>query len=212
MSMANFKIKLLGLLLFCSNILFGDTLTEQLLRKQLNSLNKKQLEVLVKSYIVGDEKKIGLQLAVIAWKESFFGMYPMNIDDGMYGSYGVFHILLEYSMQRNNVVTSFYKSRLAERLVNDFYFSATEARDILLQFYDHTAGKDGRWARTFASYNGGYRGYNITASRRYGDDAMLRMNVLNRWMIDNKIREKVIQPVKKYMESRNIEISTPLVR
>lgn len=210
--MANFIIKLLSMLLLCYNILLGESLTEQLLKKQLNGLNKKQLEVLVKAFIVGEEKKIGLQLAVIAWKESFFGMYPINVDDGMYGSYGPFHILLEYSMQRNNVTTSFYKSRLAERLVNDFYFSATEARDILLKFYDSTSGKDSRWVRAFASYNGGYRGYNIAASRRYGDDAMLRMNVLNRWMIENKIREKVIQPVRKYMETRNLEISTPLIR
>ena len=38
--MANFIIKLLSMLLLCYNILLGESLTEQLLKKQLNGLNK----------------------------------------------------------------------------------------------------------------------------------------------------------------------------
>ena len=99
--------------------------------KELEKLTTEQKEVLYLAYSAGAEKGYGLTLAAIAWKESQFGKFMLNITDGKYGSYGPYHVLLDHVLIRHKVTSNWGKSRLAEKLLYDMEFSSSEALDVL---------------------------------------------------------------------------------
>lgn len=186
--------------LICSS--YSNT-KKDLLKRQLINLDKQQLEILVKSFVYGEKENFAYELTVIAWKESFFGRYPINLEDGKYGSFGPYHVLLEHSMRRNKTRGTWEKSRLAERLILDVAFSASDALIILKDFYIRTVKLDNRIYKTLAMYNAGVKGYKSNAGIRYAEDGILRIKVLKEWMAENDIENKLIVPARRIMNSDN---------
>lgn len=171
------------------------------LRRQLDSLDKQQLEILIKSYIYGEEEGFGHELVVIAWKESNFGKYPMNLEDGRYGSFGPYHVLLEHSMKRHKMHGTWNKSRLAERHLSDVEFSAKDALTVWKAFYIRNKNTSNQSYRTFAMYNAGVAGIKNAAGKKYADDANQRLLVLKDWIIKNDIINRVIEPARRVIAS-----------
>ena len=106
-------------------------------------------------------KQFGLQytLTAIAWQESQFGKYRINLKDGKYGSFGIFHNLLESVCDRHNCDTYWSKSRLAERLILDYDFSFSEALAEFKYWFNYWKSKGFSdtvaWKRAVCSYNAG---------------------------------------------------------
>ena len=157
--------------------------------KQLKRLTPEQTKIMLYSYEVGSKYDLGYSLAAIAWKESKFGKYLMNVTDGKLGSYGVYHILLEYAIVRAKIKSDWEISRYAERLTSDIELSAEEALSELLFWKSYFKGKP--FKAMFAGYNAGTAGLKSTAGSIYADDAILRIRAMERFFKENKILEKL---------------------
>lgn len=159
--------------------------------KELEKLTTEQKEVLYLAYSAGAEKGYGLTLAAIAWKESQFGKYMLNITDGKYGSYGPYHVLLEYTLIRHKVTTNWGKSRLAEKLVYDMEFSSSEALDVLTYYHGRFKKKDKPWKWAVAAYNNGNKALTTSKGKKYAEDIALRVVTLMKYFTKHKILLKV---------------------
>lgn len=158
--------------------------------KQLENLTKDQKRIMLYSYKVGEPEDLGYSLAAIAWKESMFGKYMMNLADGKMGSYGVYHILLEYSIARARIKDEWGISRHAEKLMYNLEFSANEALSELLFWRKHFAKYKSQWKSMFAAYNAGTAALKSKKGRQYAEDAILRVKALERYFEKH-------QPLKK---------------
>lgn len=171
---------LLALLLAFS---FTIASTEERLTKELNSLSVQQYKVLVKTYVKGYPFDYGYTLTAIAWKESCFGKYPINLGDP---SFGVFHSLLSTVVSRNNVSETYWNtSRIAERLLLDFDFSFSQAL-AELKFWENywtSKGVSRVWSHTVQSYNAGF---NRNVEAPYRDDILLRIQILKKFFKGHK--------------------------
>lgn len=177
--------KLLVVLVLLTSYLVASTEIEYY--TELTQLSKKQKMVMYESYLYGLDHDLGYTLAAIAWKESKFGLWPINVSDGKHGSFGPFHVLLESSSVRNGAVTDWDKSRLAEKLVLDFQFAANEAISELLYWQRRWENKDMNWSRTVASYNAGKASINSDRGLAYSKDILLRIKILKKYFKKNDI-------------------------
>lgn len=160
--------------------------------KELDQLDDNQRDVMIKAYLAGEPDNLGYSMVVIAWKESRFGKYMMNLSDGKHGSFGVYHILLDYSLIRNNVTTAWGRSRLAERLINDFEFASTEALYVLKYYLARHKNKDvNKYYFMFTSYNGGTNALNNKQAQAYGQDSLLRLAAVQRYFNKHNILAKI---------------------
>lgn len=170
-------MKLIYLLLCFICIAYGSTKDKYL--KELNRLTDEQKEVLHKVYEYGQQHNLGLELATIAWKESNFGLWLINLSDGKYGSFGIFHIRLDYALDRKKLKGDWNASRYAEELLTDFEVSINEAIAIFNMFKNYRKKSSNRLRDTFASYNGGYK---LTKQAiAYGDDSLVRKAALEQY-------------------------------
>jgi hypothetical protein len=160
--------------------------------KELEKLTTEQKEVLYLAYSAGAEKGYGLTLAAIAWKESQFGKFMLNITDGRHGSYGPFHVLLDYAIIRHNVTSSWGKSRLAEKLVYDMEFSSKEALDVLTYYHDRFKKKDNPWKWAVAAYNNGNKALTTEKGMKYVLDIALRVLTLKDYFTNHRLLIKVV--------------------
>ena len=95
-------------------------------------------------------------MTAIVWQESQFGKYQLNLDDP---SCGVFHIMPKYLIKRTSLKdTSWNRSRLCERLINDYDFSFAAALLELKYWQNYWRSKHVKmvWSHMVGSYNGGY--------------------------------------------------------
>lgn len=159
--------------------------------KQLERLDTKQLKIMIFSYQMGKEHDLGYSLAAIAWKESNFGKFLINLQDGEMGSYGVYHILLQYAVARNKIKSDWDISRYAEQLVFDNELCANEAISELLFWLKYHKRHNNKWRRMFASYNAGTYGIDTAKGKLYADDAVHRVRALEKFFKDKKILERL---------------------
>ena len=175
-------MRLLVILVICITVLNGGTLEKYM--KQLETLDYTQQDVLINAYKAGEPYGYGLILAVIAWKESYFGKWPINLSDGKYGSYGVYHIRLDYAMARKKITSAWDRSRYAEELLYDFDSSSLEAIALISHWMNYYKKDKDRVKKVFASYNGGYK---LSAQAlSYADDCLLRMEAIRQYDIHKK--------------------------
>lgn len=156
-------------------------------QKDFDKLSNEQLSVLEYSYTYVTTKyqdsELGSILVSIAWKESNLGKWPINFSDGKYGSYGLYHILLEYQLVRAKVIdTKWNRSRIAEKLILDNDYSTETAIKIFLKYYNYYKNlpKEKRLLYTIASYNGGYKPNN--RSFNYARDILERKKHIDNYV------------------------------
>jgi len=131
-----------------------------LLSIDLFALSPKQMSIL--NWVYNKAKPYNLQntMSAIAYVESHLGRYKVNLQDGKYGSFGIFHNMLESVCSRHNCSTYWNKSRLAERLIVDKDFSFSEAMAEFQYWYNYWLSKGYSntiaWKRAICSYNAGY--------------------------------------------------------
>lgn len=185
-------VRLVLVMLMCCGIAYAEDQDEiNKYFRQLHHLSDSQLKIMVFSYKMGVEFDLGYSLAAIAWKESNFGLYLMNLADGKLGSFGVYHILLEYAIARNKIKSNWDISRYAERLVFDNELCANEAISELLFWKKYHKKHANVWRRMFASYNAGTFGIDTEKGRIYAEDAVNRVRALERFFKKKKILDKL---------------------
>lgn len=147
------KKLIVGIILLLSLAAAQDTLASSLEEKQFQRFNEKQLQVMKKAYELGEPFNMGYTLAAIAWQESSAGLYLINLSDP---SAGVFHNNINSVMARHPDIANnaFQRNVMAQKLVQDMEFSASEALSEL-EFWKSEYG-EGNWFLIWQSYNGGY--------------------------------------------------------
>lgn len=181
-------MKLIIALLLFTTLLFSST--DKQLMHELKSLSTSQYIVLLKTFKKGDVFNYGYSLTAIAWNESNFGKYKINLDDP---SFGCFNSLLTTVLVRANVKnTSWNRSRLAERLIADFDFSFSQALAELKYWENYwtSKGVPRVWSHTIRSYN---RGFNHMRGEQYRKDIVQRIRVLRKFF---KARPRLLESLK----------------
>ena len=165
---------LLLVLLITSSYGVNNTVTKYV--KQLESMGADKQELIRSIYKSAEPYDLGYSLVAIAWKESNLGEWMINITDGKHGSFGLYHIRLDYALVRNKITSSWDKSRYAEKLLYDFNVSTAEAISLLIYWYNYHKSSPDRWKRTYGSYNGGFKV--SKQSKAYADDIGYRIQAL----------------------------------
>lgn len=155
--------------------------------KELEEMTPQQYEMLLSILHYGEQYELGITLAAISWKESGIGKFNMNLADGKYGSFGPFHILLDYSAIRHGKTTDWGRSRLAEKLIYDIEFSIQEAVNVLKAFKTKTCDTTCAIAR----YNGGYSGRKNAQAKAYAKDVEKRKVAIIKYMERHYVTMKV---------------------
>jgi hypothetical protein len=178
---------------------------------ELENLNSEQRSVLYKAYTAGIDADLQYTLTAIAWKESDFGVYFSDLGDGSKGSFGPFHALLDTVAARYHATNTWQTSRLAERLIKDFDFSASVSIGELQCWKQHWRHKGSLQNRyMIASYNAGYRSYDSNDGRKYALDILLRMRVLQEYFKKHDTFKVHVTPDKiTYNQTPNINTSKP---
>lgn len=133
----------------------------------------------VKNYVFQKGKQFNLEytLTAIAWEESQYGKYKINLKDP---SCGIFQIMPKYLINRTELEdTHWNHSRLCERLIidNDFSISAAILELKYWENYWKSKGVDRVWSRMVASYNGGF---NANLDSEYLSKIKHKINLLKK--------------------------------
>jgi len=120
--------------------------------QELESLNNKQQEVLVKTFIKAKDYSLGYTMSAICWQESKFGKYLVNLSDP---SFGPFHNYIK-SVQKRHLTNEWNTDRLVERLLFDYDFAFNESLTELQFWQIVYMNLKGSSSNTVASYNAGY--------------------------------------------------------
>ena len=171
-------IKLFCIVVLC-NVVYAVQIDRKLVNKylkELDNLTSNQKSVLLQAY--NHTEDIGILLATIAWKESRFGDWLVNSTDGKYGSYGIYHINLEYHIARKNITSKWARDRELEKLMLDSNYSTLEASKIVLYWQNRYKNNN---YKTYLSYNAGY---DLTNKRgiEYAKDALHREQAIREYM------------------------------
>ena len=163
---------------------FGSSLYKKFMR-ELYHLSEHQKIILLKTYIKAKQFGYENTMTAIAWQESQFGKYLVDLSGP---SFGVFHNLVSSVARRNGKSgTSWSNSRIAERLILDYDFSFSQALAELKYWenYWRSKGKPHIWRETVGSYNGGYRWRHKKSAVRYLKYIIIRVRVLKVYMREN---------------------------
>jgi len=141
--------------------------------KELNNLSKEQYDNLVWIYQQGKKYDLEFTLTAIAWQESKFGKYPINLSDP---SGGLFHNLLGSVCCRLSLTPNQWnQSRILERLVGDREFALQQAIAELHYWENYWKVRRSTriWSYMVMSYNGGHRG-----SKKYLKEIKRKIRIL----------------------------------
>ncbi len=151
-------------------LLLSVTANAQSLKYQFNHLTKPQVQVLKQACRAGIADNLCLTMAAIAWQESDFGLYQINLQDP---SAGIFHIkistAMSYTKLRN---TGFNRNRVAMWLIR-YPTWTTKIALSQLKFWLRYWHKN--WLKAVGSYNGGYKW-----SRKYARKITNKVRFLKR--------------------------------
>ncbi len=153
--------------------------TVSTLLNELHHLTWQQTQILAKTKYKGDEFNLGYSLCAIAWKESDFGKWKINLMDP---SCGIFHAMPKFMTDNK-----WNQSRLCERLITDYDFSFSTALQQLKYWENYWRSKHVHrvWSHTICSYNTGYR-FNPESS--YLQSIKLRVRALQLYFKQKKIK------------------------
>ena len=168
--------KLILLLMLSMSIFAGSKFDKHI--NELRTLSAKQKTVLFTTYAKGRQFDLGYTMSAIAWQESYFGAYPINLSDP---SFGIFHNNINSVCARHKC-SKWKRSRLAERLLFDYDFAFSEALAELEYWKSYHVSKRHKytWSLMVSSYNAGYN-YSSSAGKRYLKNIRYKIKILKYW-------------------------------
>jgi len=179
------------------------TLKEKLSEDKCSSIevfSDKQIEYIISSYILGKPYNLEYVLPAIAWQESCLGLYKLNMYDP---SAGLYHAYLPSVMARHKGLknTKFNRNKIAQMLVNDDLFAASEAINELKFWsnfylinkkdYKNQSLKD----LVIKSYNRGIRWHRYSkdnkSAKRYLKQVLLKIEKIKKFIKNNDIDKEI---------------------
>jgi soluble lytic murein transglycosylase-like protein len=156
---------------------------QDILKNQLLSLSKEQLNVLLFTYQNAKKYGVGYLLSAIAWEESVFGKAAINFTDP---SAGYYHNLAPTVLKRLKMKdTPFNRNLIGTKLIYDRTFSFRMAMEELM-FWKRERKDD--LEAVIRSYNAGYSWEKYPASYEksgvYYKRVSSKMEAL-RWFFEN---------------------------
>jgi len=139
-------------------------------------LTPEQKIILHKTFNKAKDFDLQYTMTAIAWQESQFGKYLINLSDP---SFGVFHNHINSVARRHRITTKWGKSRLAEKLIQDFDFSFAEAL-AELKYWQNYHSQYRNWSKMVSSYNAGYK-WNSKSAKKYLKSIRLRVRALKKY-------------------------------
>jgi len=142
------------------------------LELEYKNFTVKQKATLVRTFYTGKTFNYGYTLTAIAWQESKFGKYLINLNDP---SCGIFHVMPKYIGNTDN--SKWTQSRLCEKLILDYDFSFSSALERLKYFENYWKSKEVPkiWSHTVSSYN---QGFNYKPDSKYLKEIKLKVKFL----------------------------------
>lgn len=118
----------------------------------LAQFSESQKQVLLRSYLAGEQDGFGLTLAAIAWQESCAGVYKMNFQDPSAGNFHAYipGVINRYPQLKQN---GFTQNMVGAMLVENDTF-AEQIAIIELKYWQKE--HKGNWKNIIKSYNKGY--------------------------------------------------------
>jgi hypothetical protein len=178
-------MKYLLLVSLLIGILNADKMTKEELTRELHHLSMDQYLVLLKTYKKGKPFGYELAMSAIAWHESRFGKYLVNLAGP---AFGPFHNLITSVVRRHDpgsIDNEWVRSRLAERLVLDYDFGFSESLAELKYWENYWTSKKVPkvWSHTISSY---YAGVKWKNGAEYLKDIELKISILKKYIADHK--------------------------
>jgi len=160
----------------------------------------KQIEYIVSSYVWGLPFGLEYILPAIAWQESCAGLYKVNMYDP---SAGLYHAYLPSVMGRHKGLenSQFTQNKIAQMLINDDRFAASEAIAELL-FWKNYYHQNKEWSKMtieefmLRSYNRGTSWHNSIKNKASAD---------NYSKLSKEKIVKIISFIKKYDIDKEIK-------
>lgn len=118
----------------------------------LAQFSESQKQVLLRSYLAGEQDGFGLTLAAIAWQESCAGVYKMNFQDPSAGNFHAYipGVINRYPQLKQN---GFTQNMVGAMLVeNDAFAEQIAITELKYWQKEHK----GNWKNIIKSYNKGY--------------------------------------------------------
>lgn len=131
--------------------------------------SQEQIETLQRAFDYGQERGWGWSLAAIAWRESSAGQNLIRFDppyEFWSASYGVFHVYLKTAMVHEGCTLARCASKIANKLMTDFDYSAEQAIEVL-EYWKRVKG-DHNYHYIWKGYNDGYE--NTLRGVKYAND------------------------------------------
>lgn len=153
------KIKIIIIISFIMFVIPTKATAYQNLKYQFSVLSKYQFSVLKYSCKVGIKYNLCYTLSAIAWQESDFGLYNIDLQDP---SAGIYHIKISnamYYLKLDN--TPFNRNRVAQWLMRYPGLSSKLAIKELRYWLRYWGGS---WYKAVGSYNGGFKPNNNYAN------------------------------------------------
>lgn len=169
----------------------------------LKDFSSSQKEVLLKSYLAGEEFGYGYTLAAIAWKESCAGEYKMNFQDPSAGNFHAYipGVIRKYPTLKQN---GFTQNMVGALLVEDDDFAAKVAISEL-KFWD--LEHKGNWKNIIKSYNKGYSWQKSETSNKqaekYYSDVAYRVKQLQGYFDTKEMRDIAARLSQKVIKNRD---------
>jgi len=166
----------------------------------IDTFSPKQIEYIMSSYIWGLPYGLELMLPAIAWQESCAGLYKVNMYDP---SAGLYHAYLPTVMGRHKSLDSskFTQNKIAQMLINDDKFAASEAIAELL-FWKNYYQQNREWTKMpieefmLRSYNRGTSWHESIKNKESAD---------NYNKATKEKMEKILVFIKKYDIDKEIK-------
>jgi len=165
-----FKLLVNGLFV-CSLVAQSDF---KQLSYELGHITPKQQKVACMVFKKAKEFHLEYTMTAIAWEESKFGKYNVNLADP---SFGVFHNQIDSVADRHGTKSKWGKSRLAEQLLYSFDFSFAEALAELKYWQTYYKNSWDWWRKMVMSYNAGH---NLSNGKTYYKRIVLKIKVLRK--------------------------------
>jgi hypothetical protein len=150
---------------------------------ELKHLSPQQKSVMYYVFFKTKKFNLGYTMTAIAWQESKFGKYLINLSDP---SCGIMHIMPKYKVD-----TKWEQSRMCERLIKDKDFSIATALSIFKFWYNYYRSKgyskNLSWRKAIISYNAGYN-TDSKQGKLYLKQILLKIQALKQYFRKQNIK------------------------
>lgn len=168
-------MKKIVLLSVCTAMLYANDYKK--IEKEYLNLKPYQKEMAKFIYKHAERDNLSWSATAIAWQESQFGRWQINVNSKNSWDCGVFQNNTKSVANHNDInYNSYNKKEICTDLITSFSYSYLNfAKEI--SYWEHV--HKGNWKKVWSSYNGGWKG-----NKQYAKNIATRIQVLKKYLMD----------------------------